>query len=421
MSVSIHFNRIQVPDEIFNVIFEFLPLSDLEQCSRVSSIWNQILHASHVWKFHFTPNVIDDFMPLVNDKVLSWREVREFKAFSRLLAKIEESQYVGGKRWRLEENPQLKNVDLVRLMPKAFVKYGDFKFFINQSEDIKIIWKGEVKGVLKGEKGKILRYLCVDKEALFALQADGLIVHWDYKKKEIVRKIPTSYYKKDPELMKQIEDHFCHHDSFHVENDYIVIKYSSQNSVLEAISCSDLNNRRLIATSGYPKQVVGENLILLNSNGLSMVNLVTREIQQLINNGEHEPTLYDVAMHKSTFCVLKAKHLHLVDKKLNIDSEKLITLGQEPRIIAVVNGLIFGCIGENIDVIHSDGKVKKIITDILGDELKLLHGKKEISSVLLEKLVNAYREFRDSNPIPPKVPLQVKKTPSKNCHGCLIS
>lgn len=376
MSLINHLSKIPIPDEILNLIFQYLPAKELGQCSLVNSIWMRISKAENIWKLHYPQNIVRAVAPLVERSILTWRDVGVLDELVTFLEKIAEDQYVNDD-WLVQENPKLKGQEFVSLIiAKAYAKYGKFEFSVSNSVDVKVKnLDSEKEFIISGTEGKALVNLCVDQGCLYALRDDGLIVSWNAKG-DCLGQIETAYYKQDKDLMAALKGtKFYGLETFVVKNNIMAIKYGQvKHGAMEFISCSDPKKRYLIIDpiiKGQSKlRIVGEKVISMGMNQFSCWDPHTGKKEGQVELSVGEDYLCDVSKAKDVFYAgSSGGSLYIIDKNLEV-AEFIGAMELSSSIISVVNGLVFRFVGynremRNIQVINKEGVVLKTLEDVI--------------------------------------------------------
>lgn len=387
----------EVPEEIVTSVCEYLEPKDLKKCEYVNSFWKKATQNESIWKLQYPQNVKDYCAPLIEKKIIFHRDICEFKEFPQFLDRIKESFYNRDKEWLEKENPHLDNVllfDGVRypelILTKGFVSYGNCEFSIQNSINIKLK-NGEKESILMGEEGKTLSHLCVTDDILYVLRQDGLIISWDYKNEKSIGCVETAYYQKNEKVLKEIaKSIFKVPETLDVQNGYIVVKHgNNQCKVLEMISCSNLNSRRLFIDNAINMgriHVIGNSCYLQTFiNRVSFWDFTTgnRDSVELFKS-TNGPNLTDVAIKGATFYGCDTSKNLYVGSKKQISKYKT---SMEIKIVTVVSGLIFGFDSKgHINVINQNGKTLEIVEGVIEN--------KKIAPGVMEKLVKACIKHR---------------------------
>ncbi len=269
-----------LPRDVFLMIFSLLSFRDLSRCMRVCRAWKDLTNDDKFWKKVFfrcsVENAIDDFQPLVNEGIVTWKEAFRFSKISSLFAKIFEVACTSDSKI-IPRDMLIEDVTspIWYHIPKFMIRHGNLDFTIVNSIDVRMInIKTKEVQILKGESDARLTHLAVDRGFVFTLRTDGVVVQWDYRKKEIVQIIESSYAQKDSrfdnlrlylarisETLK-VQEAICDRKCFEVNNGYIFLKYRTFNERYEEVipylnvgqrNVIDLPRKNLFFTEFYKK------------------------------------------------------------------------------------------------------------------------------------------------------------------------
>lgn len=244
-----------LPKDLLGEIFGYLRPKDIYGCMRVCRKWKRATESDKVWIdsliHNNRTNILDDFHPLVINRVLTWKEAVRLSPLSDFFAKIfcwEEKESI-----IISRNKELEN----RIEPhyhNIFIRHGNLTFMVINSSDVEIKANGKEKLILEGKQGVRLIDLAVVGKFLFALRTDGVIVQWDYKNNEIVQEIQTAYAKGDHQLdyLNQTMEHFRQNHGiegsvgrFEVNENFILLIY--RGSICEIINYTNANDSFFIS------------------------------------------------------------------------------------------------------------------------------------------------------------------------------
>ncbi len=281
----------------------------MEKSNARDELWRARLLNSHRY------DVMDDFSPLVAEKVLTWREVVRFSPLTDLFAKVFIREMLSDRKIK-SRNKELENIGLpVHYIPRSCIRYGNLTFTVIDSSDVEIKTSGnkDIK-VLQGKKGIRLTHLVVEGEFLFTLRTDGIIVQWNYLKGEIVKEIKTTFALGEPlfdQWKKQrlrefrgIDDTLCGHDSFEVKDGFIVIQYPRGVDQCEIINYADANESLLFTNKSTPTRLLIKHnkLYILKTHSVIAFDL-TKEPTQTFDI-KLDPTYFtrDIVTEKNILC-----------------------------------------------------------------------------------------------------------------------
>lgn len=283
-----------ITQDIWLSIFSLLPPSDIVNCSMVCKNWSRISNNEELWKFICLrkPNLLADFAPIVASGKCNWKEVHfKYSPFSSLLSNILKRTICQYGKLIRDFNPQLVNqYHLSTIIPAFFVKYGEYRFFINNGCDVKVK-KGNKEYILQGKSERLLTHLAVEGDCLFALMENGMVLQWHYLTEEPFQEIPTAYAKNDLRLqkIKKETDEVCTWEgSFYVNNGYIVLSYGDgRHKACEVISYNNSRKSHLIINKDLFNTshilIKDEKLFLADRNDIFIWDLQKQSIIKKIN------------------------------------------------------------------------------------------------------------------------------------------
>jgi hypothetical protein len=390
----------KMPPEILARIFSLLPGLDLASCSSVSHLCNQVTHGDVLLKSKYSQDVVEDFTPLVEEGYLSWKEVPRYARFSSFLARVLQEHYCTDK-FIGQENPQFytqfsdSDAEWPTIcMPTPFVKYGNMRFSICNLTDIKLQKKGEIQStILRGEENKTIVFLAVERNHLFALRQDGMIIEWDHREGKITDKIETAYTRRHPSLGGEVRrGKFYSNGCFLVQNGFIVLKYGAGSThVLEIIPCSNKERSQIIEdvdiNSTCNLLIDKGKLFILNRMGICVYNISKVKKEYLfkldINSVRY---IRDIVIDKNIiYANDDLNNVHVIDAS----SGKEIKTCLFPQLvlkIEVIGNLLFGTAWGTIMVLDiNKGEIFRKISGIFDGEGK------EIREQVLRMLVETVK------------------------------
>lgn len=341
----------QLPKEILSHVFSFLPLPALVQCSCVNRSWKQFLQPENpLWKSKYEQDVIDDFTSLVAQNVLTWKKVHFYARLSNFIARSVQTKYCNDK-FRRQENPEFRFSLNPYVVIRPFVKHGNYSFSICDSTNIKIRKEEESElTILQGEQGKMIVNLLVKGDILFAIRQDGIIVLWNYKKKEKVREIETTYAKtyKNPTQIFYDGPNSCY-----VRNGILVIKYngykgfdgSFTEQALEIIPYSNPENSQLIPLFLESKRMIIEKnkLFILASTSVWIWDFSTTKKDSIEIEIDMLDRILDMTIDGNILYVNSCDKLHIIDLVTKQQRKFYLPSGVNTYChIEVIGNLFFG-------------------------------------------------------------------------------
>ena len=199
------------PKDILIELFKRIPKNDLPNCSRVCKEWfnavNEIWRRSLFTSYRF--DVIDDFSPLVANKVLSWRAAEKLSLLPEFCARNFSNDGRG-----------------------KSIRHGNYTFIIincdnSSSIEMRINGVETIQTITISESKELqCTRLAVDDNFLYILLKNGVIYQASYRENvEFVREIPTAYAKGDPQLESywKRKNNYC--TEFKVKNGCIVVMW----------------------------------------------------------------------------------------------------------------------------------------------------------------------------------------------------
>lgn len=313
------------------------------------------------WESKLPQDVRENFRPLVEERVLTWKRVHVYAPLSRLMDYLVQGKYMTEDFIR-QENPTLDpSCNLTLAMPNPVIQYGGYHFSICDLTSVKTSQEGKSEfSILKqhselDSKSRLVA-LAAEGDHLFALRSDGLVIQWDYKKKIEVNQIETAYYQKKSPHVAHLTEVSYTYDSLSVINEVVVVKYwASWQTIIELIPYSSPEDSKLItesSDSNYLSRlfIKGDKLFLKNQNNINSWNLSAKKYDSIqLNLVSVEGSKISAMARDKEFLYLYADSkiypFDLKKHKFVLRSPKTKEMEEETQGIIkfeVIDGLFFG-------------------------------------------------------------------------------
>ncbi len=341
-------NPEKMPRELRSLLFAYLQLHEVVNLCRLSQHFNQVLNIEPFWQslaFRYRKKLYETFLPLVEQKVLSWNEIFHYKCLNNLL-------------YNLSTNQQ-KPV-----------------FSVANCADVKVHISNEISILLKGEPDIPLNRLTNDRTHVYGFRSDGRIMVWDLSDPAKTTKIETAYSKKHPltekhrlEMLRGI----C--KNLYVQEGYLIVVYNLASNYLIEVIQTDTHESQLVYQEAFiiSQPVIYNNKLFVSqfdyrdntNNYIFIWDLETKsqEIPLYPKTYKHEISSDIIIRKNVVYLIMETGKAYVMDlqHQENIQSIKFKSL---PQLCTVVDNVVFAYYFEDQNIYlynaHSGKKICKI-------------------------------------------------------------